>query len=191
MPCSPSRTHRRRRAPRSSAPSTRQAWVHASGYRQGCCDLRKVGVALIEQHVRFVRRHRGRYPQHRCSSAIVPLVAERASRCEIVRSQCCAVEFVDSLLLETSGNRHSHAHESRWKRARLPVHQVLQYGEGIGLRRVDDPASGSDPSTAPPVRSTAVEWWIALVNDSVGVPGGIRPEDNEYGTREPSLQAHF
>ena len=163
---------------RPTARSTRQAWVHASGYRRDRLDSRKVGVALIEQHVRFVRRYRGRYPQHRCSSAVVPLVAERASRCEIVRSQRCMVELVDSLLLETGGNRHSHAHESRRRRARLPVHQVLQYGEGIGLCRVYDPASGPDPSTAPPVSSTAVEWWIALVNDSVGVSGGFRPEDH-------------
>ena len=163
---------------RPAARSTRRAWVHVSGYRRSRLDSRKVGVALIEQHVRFVRRHRRRYPQHRCSSAVVPSAAECASRCEIVRSQRCAVEFVDSLLIETSGNRHSHAHESRWQRARLPVHQVLQYGEGIGLCRVYDPASGTDPSTAPPVSSTSVEWWIALVNDSVGVPGGFRPEDH-------------
>ena len=160
--------------PTSNRPdaSSRQAWVHASGYRRGRLDSRKVGVALIEQHVRFVRRHRGRYPQHRCSSAVVPLVAERASRCEIVRSQRCTVEFFDPLLFETGGNRHSHAHESRRKRARLPVHQVLQYGEGIGLCRVYDPAPGPEPSTAPPTSSTAVEWRIALVNDSVGMPGG-------------------
>lgn len=165
-------------APWRSPRPTRQPGVYVGGYRRVRLDSWKVGVVLIEQHVRFVGRHGGWRPQNRCPSPVVPLVAERASRREVVQSQLRAIDVVNPLLLETGGDRHSHAHETRRKCSRPPVHEVFQYCEGVRLCRVYDPASGADPSTAPPMSSTAVEWWIALVNDSVGVPGGFRPEDH-------------
>ena len=83
-----------------------KARIHGCWLRRIHLQSGEVSVSLIEQHVRFIRRHHGRHPQHRRPSPRVPAVAQCARRHEVVRGQCGGIEIVDSLLIETSRNRH-------------------------------------------------------------------------------------
>ena len=92
----------------------------------------------------------------------------RTTCCVVILRQDWRIDRVELFLLDLIRNLHFHATQRRGQGARLPVNQVLKYGERVGFGCMYNPSAGAYPATSPAIAPGPIEWWVSGADNPVG-----------------------